>query len=217
MIYLTSDLHGDLTLSGFTEYLERATDADTLIILGDTELSFRDTPENRAFTEEFLAIEKNIAIIDGNHENHPFLRSFPVEEKWGAPVYRLSPYIVCLQRGYIYEIEGKRLFIMGGCKSSDRWREWGLLYPFEEPSDEELARAYASLDEAGGRVDFVLTHKYNKHRPEEYDDSLVHKLMRLEEYIDNNVEYKHWYYGHGHRNLEIDDRHTMVYDRLVKL
>ena len=210
MIYLISDIHGDIEHRGLTNFLEVAKEGDILIILGDTELSFRDTPENRAFTEKFLSIGATIALVDGNHDNHPYLRSFPEDWAWGAPVFRLSPNIVCLRRGNIYEIEGKKFFIMGGCKSSDKWREWGLLYPFEEPSEEELAHAYESLRNAGNKVDYILTHKYNKFRPETFDDSPVHKLMKLEKYIDDEVEYKHWYYGHGHRDLEIDEKHTMV-------
>lgn len=66
--------NNNINFAGLTEYLEKATDDGLLIILGDMGLEFRDTEENKKFTEQFLAIKKNIAIVDGNHENfedHP--------------------------------------------------------------------------------------------------------------------------------------------------
>ena len=76
MIYIISDLHGDKNVKGLQEYLNIATDDDLLIVLGDICLQFADTEENREFTEYFLSLKKNIAFIDGNHENFKYLNTF---------------------------------------------------------------------------------------------------------------------------------------------
>ena len=60
-----------------------------LIILGDVGLNFEKTKENKEFTEYFLSARKNIAFIDGNHENFEYLNSLP-EEELNAPIEELD-------------------------------------------------------------------------------------------------------------------------------
>lgn len=40
--------------------------------------------------------------------------------------------------------------------------------------------------------------------------------MKLPE-IDMTVDYKHWYFGHFHDDVEVDDRHTLLYQNVVEL
>lgn len=214
MIYMISDLHGVIDFEGLNEYIRIATADDLLIILGDVGLKFENNEKNRIFTEQFLKIDKPIAIVDGNHENHPYFRSHPEEVMYGSLVYRLTDNIVCLKRGNVYEIEGKSFFVMGGCKSSQRWYDIGLWFEHEDPSEEEIKLAYENLKSRSNKVDYVLTHKYKRWQPE-----LIrpHSLEELTEYIEDSVEYRHWFSGHWHNNERRDDRHTIVYDKLYRL
>lgn len=214
MIYLISDIHGKTEFKGLLQYLERAEKDDLLIVLGDVGLTFGDTEENRVFTEWFLSLEKNIAIVDGNHENFEYLRSFPEEDWNGGKVHRLTENIVHLMRGNAFKIEDKSVFVFGGCKSSKVWHELGLYYPGEEPEKEELALAYETIKKNGFEFDYILTHKYEQTPP---DATYCPELGELEKYIDENVSYKHWYCGHSHKYREIDERHTIVFDELIKL
>lgn len=209
MIYLISDLHGGDDIKGFEKYLSSAKEDDLLIILGDIELNFRDTEQNRRFTEYFLSIDKKIAIIDGNHENHPYLRSFPETEWCGATVHRLSESIVYLKRGNIYTIDGKTFFVMGGCKSSQKWHDSGLVFDMEDPSEEETAFAVENLKKHGNKVDYVLTHRYGK--------NYVCPLQSLTDYVDENVSFTHWYSGHWHKQERMDEKHTVVYCEAIPL
>lgn len=212
MIYLLSDPHGGEYASGLAAYRRTYRPGDLLILLGDTELAFRATEENRRFTEEFLALPFPVAIIDGNHENYPWLRSFPTEQWCGGTVHRLTEQIVCLQRGEIYEIENKRFFVMGGCKSSAKWKEMGLWYPEEEPSAAEITHARANLAHHGNRVDYVLTHKF-----ERGDDPESPTLAGLCAWIEANVAYAHWFEGHHHKKERIGEKLTRIFDELVAL
>lgn len=214
MIYFFSDVHGDKHFKGLKEYLSMASETDLLIILGDIELNFAKTEENAFFTEFFLSIKKNIAFIDGNHENHPYLNSFP-EETWnGGCVNRLSDNIIRLKRGNVYDIEGKSFFVMGGCKSSPKWKEMGLWYEGEEPSEEELSLAYENLKNHKNKVDYVLTHNYMRYKP--WDEPVPPmSLIGISDYIDSSVDFGHWYSGHWHENKALDEKHTLVYDELT--
>lgn len=213
MIYLLSDLHGDIEFPGLKEYLNVATDEDLLIILGDVGLNFEEKEKNREFTEFFLSIKKNIVFIDGNHENFEYLYTFP-EEKWnGGTVGRLSSNILHLKRGNFYKIEGKTFFVFGGCKSSSKWKEMGLWYPEEEPSEEEYNLAYYNLKANDYCADYILTHKYEKNPEQE----TTRRLAEFTKFIEDNVSYKKWYSGHWHKNSVLDGKHIFIYDKLHTL
>ena len=212
MIYLISDLHGCMDFCGLQEYCRSAGKEDLLIILGDVGIAFEESEENRIFTKQFLSIGKNIAIVDGNHENFAYLNGFS-REKWkGGIVSRLTENIVHLRRGNIYTIEGKRFFVFGGCKSSPKWKEQGLWHEGEEPCEEEIAYAYDNLRQCGYAVDYILTHKYEQMPPR---GTVSEDLLNLTSFIEKNVQYQHWYAGHWHTNQHADEKHTFVYDDLV--
>ena len=214
MTYLISDLHGNMDFYGLQEYCRIAKDEDLLIVLGDVGLAFEESEENRIFTEKFLSIDKNIAIVDGNHDNFAYLNSFP-REKWnGGIVSRLTEKIVHLRRGNVYGIGGSSFFVFGGCKSSPKWKECGLWHEGEEPSEEELAYAYDSLKKCGYSVDYILTHKYEQTPPR---GTVSKHLQELTVFLEKNVRYRHWYAGHWHADECIDEKHTCVYDKLVPI
>lgn len=212
MIYFLSDQHGGEKIGDLKKYIETASDKDLLIILGDVGIKFCDTEQNREFDELILSSKKKIAFLDGNHENFKYIYSFP-EEKWcGGVVHRLTENVVHLERGYVYEIDGKSFFVFGGCNSSAKWREQGLWQSEEAPTEQELSRAYANLEKCGNKVDYVLMHKYEVGR-----GTQTPELLELCSFIDSRVEFKHFYAGHWHTEERVDPKHTFVYDKLVSL
>jgi len=213
VVYLISDLHGEKDFKGLDEYINTAGDNDLLIILGDICMKFMDTEKNRAFTEYFLSIKNNIAIVDGNHENFAYIDSFPEEEWNGGTIHRLTDSIIHLKRGNVFEIEGKTFFVFGGCKSSSRWAERGLWYFGEEATDEECEYAKSNLKRYGNKVDFILTHKYE----EESCKTICQNLLELTSYIEHTTEYGSWYSGHWHINKQVDEKHFLVYDELTRI
>jgi len=214
MIYFLSDLHGDINFCGLNDYLKIAKSDDLLIILGDIGLKFQDSQDNRIFTQYFLSLEKNIAFIDGNHENFDYLKSFPEKTWCGGLVHMLSPNIVHLKRGNVFTIEKKNFFVFGGCKSSEKWKQSGLWHYGEEPESDELELAYKNLEKHNFALDYILTHKYERNPKPEV---LCKELQDLSRFIDKNVKFKKWYYGHGHANRILDKKHIMVYNNLVSL
>ncbi len=213
MIYFISDPHGGESMKGFAQYEAIRKEGDLLIVLGDLGLGFTDTLENRAFDEYFLSLPYPVAVVDGNHENFDRLYAYPEEEMWGGRGRRLSENAVLLSRGYVFDMEGYSFFVMGGCKSSAKWRDMGLCWPQEEQTEEEISRAYDSLAARGNRVDYVLTHKYR------LEDPLAPPLsfQGLLHHIEKNVTYTHWYSGHWHSGFALDEKHTVVYDTPVPL
>lgn len=213
MIYFIADLHGTESHDALRRYLDLYKEGDLLVILGDLGLRFRDTEENRAFDAFIMSIDRPIALVDGNHENHPYLRSFPEEDFCGGRVHRISPHIVYLKRGHVFQIADRTFFVMGGCRSTEKWYESGHVYAGEDPSREEIAFAYETLERHNNHVDYVLTHKY---KPDMQSDD-PYTLDGLVAYIDKRVEFRHWYCGHWHKNERYDERHTIVYDTPIAI
>lgn len=83
------------------------------------------------------------------------------------------------------------------------------IYSFPE---EELARAYSNLRACGYKVDYVLTHKY-----EEGKGTRTEELLSLCRFIDEKVDFKHYYAGHWHTTRREDKKHTFVYDTIIPL
>lgn len=198
MVYFISDLHANIDFEGLNEYLQKCSDDDLLILLGDTFLYLEET-ENKSgeFTEKFLAIEKNIAIVDGNHENFEYLDNLPKEEWNGGVVGRLTKNIVHLRRGNVYTIDGEKYFAFGGCAVTS----------------DDIHNAHKNLKFHNYNVDYILTHKYENNL---FSDDRSNELkIQFSEFIDQNVNFKKWFSGHWHKNVEIDEKHIIVYDKLI--
>lgn len=65
--------------------------------------------------------------MDGNHENFDLINEYPVEEWCGGKVHIIrcdkegKPKIIHLMRGQVFEIEGKKIFTVGGAYSIDKY------------------------------------------------------------------------------------------------
>lgn len=214
-VYVISDPHGKRDFEGLNDYLAMAGEGDLLIILGDVFFGceFGEGDRLREYNEWFKSLDKNIAFIDGNHENYAHIATYPEEEWCGGRVRRISEHIVYLKRGEIYDIGGRSVFTFGGCKSSAKWHEEGMAYEGEDPTPEEVARGIAALERVGNKVDFVLTHKHERG----IDPTVSEGLMELTSYIEGNVEYKRWYYGHWHTAKDVDEKHRIIYKELREL
>ena len=36
-------------------------------------------------------------------------------------------------------------------------------------------------------------------------------------YFEDNVEYGHWYFGHYHLDMEINEKKTLLYNKIIKI
>ena len=214
MIYFISDLHGGKDTRSLEKYGKIRNDGDILIILGDVGVKFdKNSEDNAYFDRYFLDLKYPILMIDGNHENFDYLYSCPKEKAYGGEVHRLTDSVIHLCRGEIFTIDGKTFLVMGGCKSTQKWKDSGLWWEAEDPTAEEIAHARENLAACGNKVDYILTHKHRRTNADENDLT----LEGLIEYIEKNVEYNHWYSGHWHAEAFPDKKHTIVYDNPIQL
>ncbi len=233
-IFITGDTHGDIDRSKINtrEWPEqkKLTKDDFLIIVGDVAMRWYDTKpdgslvgydrnmikwyENKTFTTLF---------IDGNHENHNALNAYPVTEWHGGKVHQISDSVYHLMRGQVYDIDGLSFFTMGGADSVDKYHRvinvsW---WENEMPSKAEYEEAMNNLEKHNMKVDYVITHccgtsllpmLFTAH----FDrDTLTQFFDHLE--FDFGLQFKHWYFGHHHQDIKIDDSHTCLYQRIIQI
>lgn len=227
-IFITGDTHGDYDTWSVEarfdpEIGETLTKDDYLIIVGDVGCCWVGNHEKgtRLYYQLEAAglldhddeIQKywedkpyTVLFIDGNHENHAQLDSYPVEEWHGGKVHFIKPHLIHLMRGQVYDIAGKTFFTMGGAQSTDKaYRVEDLSWWAREmPSKEELDEGIENLKKHNMKVDVVLTHcapekTVNKFMQRMYYRSNNQLTDYLEELIHGyDLKFRDWFFGHYH-------------------
>ncbi len=227
MIFVTGDTHGlndSYKLHIFAGEHPELTKDDYMIIAGD----FGALWSNDSLVESlkfYKDLPFTVLFVDGNHENFDMINSYPVEEWHGGKVHKIKPDIIHLMRGQIFEIEGNTIFTFGGATSIDKFmrREGISWWKQELPTYEELDEGIANLKRCGGKVDYIITHSCSE-RALAYPairNSATLKLACSESgmlsYLEENADFRHWYFGHFHLDARLGDKYTALYQKIVKL
>lgn len=217
MIYITGDTHG--APERFTENSmgdNNWTGDDFLIVCGDFGYIFCDNKSEKDFLDYLETKPYTICFCDGNHENFSAIYAYPKEFWNGGYVHRIRKNILHLMRGQVFEIDGKKVFTMGGAYSIDRYvRKLNLSYWEEEiPSNEEYREATQNLREHNDEVDIVITHTAPREiirRMGYYPDAHDMELTGFLEWLMYQVKFKHWYFGHWHMDKPVAEKFTAVF------
>lgn len=159
-------------------------------------------------------------FVDGNHENFETLNKLPVKEKFGGFVGEVAPNIYHLKRGQVLDIDGKRFFVMGGASSHDKLHriEGVSWWQDELPTRQETNRALKALDACGWGVDFVITHcapsTVQQYISIRYEPDYATKFL---EYVRQNLEFKRWFFGHYHIDLNIGKEFRAIYNDVLRI
>ena len=243
MIYITGDTHGEL--HRFSQKKCPAGEGDCVIICGDFGCVWDGSAEQKYWLDWLNEKPWTTLFLDGNHENFDLLKRYPVTAWNGGRVQFIRPRVVHLMRGQVYDLDGIRIFAMGGAASHDI--SSGILEPDdpdfyqkrrrldraramyrihhiswwkeEMPSEEEYAEGIRNLEGVGNRVDFILTH---------CAPSSVQKLISdgtfrsdpLTDYLEQirvQCEFKRWFFGHYHMEREIGEKFVLLYETIRPL
>ena len=224
MVYVTGDTHTpvDIHKLSTTMFPEQKTMTkdDYVIVCGDFGAVWDGSNTDRYWQKWYKDKNFTTLFVDGNHENFHLLQQFPEREFCGGKVHEIAPSVFHLKRGEIFHIDGKSFFCLGGASSHDKqfrvenvswWRE-------ELPSKQELEHAYQTLEGAGWRVDYIITHcapkKVQAQIAEWYENDSATSFLQI---VEENCEFKHWFFGHYHRDLDLDPKHTCLYQRIIPI
>ena len=222
MIMFSGDLHGNcmneltaLNSKNVKSLCQHPENIKYHIILGDCGFLFGGSRKEVDKTDKYLQSwfnEKNYITlcVFGNHENYDKLLSLPmVDIGIGNLVYKVSDKIYYLQRGKCYNIDGKKVLVLGGGLSIDKdsrieYLDWWKQEMWSYTEQESL---FSYLKEEN-EFDYIISHT----APDKFIDCLQNHLRtNLRQYRDDTVlinnmvnsmaNYKHWYCGHYHTTL----------------
>ena len=234
MINITGDPHGEISRFSLEFMPEQVawSSEDKIIFAGDFGYVFlgeKSSLSEKSNLDMLSQKSFEILFVDGNHEGFDHLLEYPEIIRYGAPVRRIRDNIFWLQRGYVYNIEGKRVFVMGGAYSVDKavrmkYREicgQKIWFDQELPCAEEYRRAIDNLKACNMEVDYVITHtaptsvihRLLGQRPDMHDAELTGFL----DWVYHEVNFKKWFFGHFHEDVEIAPNMFACYMTLHQL
>lgn len=223
-LYITGDTHGDADVRKLykRKFPQRVLDKnDYVLICGDCGAVWDGAGFDRYIQRYWKNKNWTTLYVDGNHENFDILNSLPVEEWCGGKIHRVSESVIHLMRGQVFDIDGHKIFTMGGASSHDKiYRKEGVSWwKAELPSEEEYNEALKNLEKHNNTVDYVVTHCASSEVQDlipagSYEKDELTGFLKL---IDKDVDFKHWYFGHYHKDLEVDNKHTALYQSVIQL
>lgn len=224
MIYITGDTHIPIDITKLSSkrfpQQKKMSEKDYLIICGDFGGIFNGDNEEKYWLKWLSDKKFTTLFIDGNHENFDLLSSFPEIEFHGGNAHKISDKIYHLMRGQIFEIDGKKIFTLGGASSHDKeyrieGKNW---WKAELPSDEEYKTAICNLNKTDNNVDIIITHCAPTSIQKEIDEKCdINKLTDFLEDLKNSITYSKWFFGHYHKDLEVDNKYTAIFEKVVLL
>lgn len=229
MVFVTGDVHCPIDVHKLNTKnfpLQKSlTKDDYLIVCGDMGLvwSYPDGPrykEDLYWQKWFNNRNYTILFVDGNHENHPMLASYPVVDFCGGKAHQIKDSVYHLIRGEVYTIDGKTFFCFGGASSHDKHlRKEGVDWWSEEIANlAEMNKAIDNLEKYNNEVDYIISHccstrVQNIISPYYESDSMT----QFFKFIEENIKFKAWYFGHYHTDTVIAPNFVCVYDQIFKL
>ena len=246
MIYITGDCHGDYDRFRDDIFIEskEMTKDDYVIICGDFGL-WNESKDQDERLDWLTSRPFTTLWVDGNHENYDLLSTYETEMWHGGKVNFIRPSIIHLQRGQIFEIEGKTFFTFGGASSHDI--SGGILEPhdpdfFEQlekarrqprpfrinhvswwkkelPSEEEMEEGRKNLKKVCNKVDYVITHCTSSSIQAILSFGMYKRdiLTDYLEEIKNTIEYQIWFFGHYHDNKKVTKKDILLYEQMIRL
>ena len=221
MIFVTGDTHG--IFSRFEDpRLKKLGKGDTLIICGDFGFLWNGSKEEINVLKKLSKKKYNICFVDGTHENFDMLNSIRIKKWNGGKVHHIASNIFHLMRGQVFEIEGTKIFTMGGGESPDidirfEMDTWSDL---EIPTREELVEGVENLQKYGGKIDLIITHE----PPAKIKDFLMlhsgsdASITAINTYLEDVsriCQFKHWYFGSLHMDKFISTSHICVFNNII--
>lgn len=224
MIYITGDTHipvdiQKLSTKRFPQQKEM-TKNDYVIICGDFGGVWDGSNEEKYWIKWLKSKNFTTLFIDGNHENFEMLYSLPIAEFGGGDAHKVDNGIYHLMRGEVYTIRGKKFFVFGGASSHDKAcrMEGKTWWSAEMPNEQEYNNAENNLAKNNFNVDYVITH--SAPTSVQNDIAPTYEINRLTEFLEsikNRLTCQKWFFGHYHKDVELDDKFKGVFNKIIRV
>lgn len=243
MLLVTGDTHGNFSRFSKRNYGKYLDVNDIVIICGDFGLLWEEDKEFLYWRKFFEERDWTTLFVSGNHENYNMLENYPIEKWNGGNIRRIGEKIIHLERGQIFEIQGKKIFTFGGASSHDI--EGGILnrnddnfrlkathlrkrkinfrvlneswWERELPNEKEMQEGLENLARYNNEVDIIISHCCSNITQANFGVKGKDILTDYFDKIEEIVSFKHWYFGHYHQDRILDNKHTIMYHDLKEV
>ena len=214
MIYVTGDMHGDYAV--FSERkLDRLKKGDKLIVTGDFGFIWDNSNEEIKNLARLSKKKYDILFVEGAHENFQRLRKLPEADLYRGKAYKIDHNIYCLKRGEMYYIDGRSVLAIGGGRPPHDETDGDSL---SMPTDAELQYAVETIQAHNRRVDLIVTHEAPASVKRLIDrDAAINDLNIFLDTVMHNTAYRRWYFGSLHRDRQVSDQLTCVFEAVHKI
>lgn len=186
-----------------------------MIILGDTGINYYLDERDKTLKEQLNSYNIKLFCVQGNHEERPEnISTYKEIDMFGGKVFieEAYPNLIFAKNGELYDIDNKKVLVMGGAYSVDK--NYRIIYRYPWFKDEQLSKE--EMDNIlnkykGQHIDIVLSHTCPlKYEPTEVfmkdiDQSNVDKSMEnFLDKVEESIDYDKWYCGHYHIEKQID-------------
>ncbi len=218
MIYITGDIHGDLSRFK-SPLLRKLKKNDALIICGDFGFIWDGSDKEKKLLKKIGRKRYNVLFVEGSHENYDLLEQYEVTEWCGGKTRQIYGRLRQLMRGQVFEIAEKTVFTFGGGQSDDNadlveGQNW---WPREIPNEHEINEGIANLEKVKGEVDFVVTYEppAKLHEFIDHQGSRINHINAFLNDVYEKATFKKWFFGKLHLNKLIPPKYHAVYDNIV--
>lgn len=225
MIYLTGDLHGDMSDKRI-DFFKSLNEEDILIILGDAGIYFY---LHKIEEWNNLNLQCQTIALRGNHDNTFILHDMKKINFLGAKCYKLNNNTFIPKEGEIFTLNNKKFFVFGGALSIDKaWRTLGFDYwPDEQPNRADYQNAINNLKKVNWNIDYFLAHDIYRDIAKRMfyindiiDSSTSTMLGEIESQIKiNGGKPYEYFFGHWHKYGQFGDeiKYTCLYNEVYCL
>lgn len=223
MVYITGDMHGEPERFADPK-LKKLKKTDTLIVCGDFGFLWDGSRGEQKFLKKIGKMKFNVCFIDGTHENFEMLKEYPIEDFCGGKARHICGNLYHLTRGQVFEIDGLKIFTMGGGESPDIDIRFDIdAWSRDEiPTQLELLEGAKNLEKHKSTVDVVVTHEppatIKGFLNLKNSDPAATRTTILNSYFEELGKYckfKKWYFGSMHVDKFISSTHTAVFNNIV--
>lgn len=220
LICITGDMHGDL--SRFNDKRIKALKKnDVLIVCGDFGFIWNGSKHEQRILKKIGKKRFYTLFVDGCHENFDLLAKYPESDFCGGTVHRISGNLMHIKRGAVLSIQGYKFFGFGGgqTKEIDIRRESHTWFEAELPDNDEIEYAAQNLKNAGGEVDYIITHEPPASM-KEFLGFEVNQISFMHTFFDkvkNGCKFKMWFFGKAHINKLVPPKYRCLFDDVVVL
>ena len=209
MFFITGDTHREFYR------LHDIEKNNMLIILGDAGINYYLDERDNKLKEQLNSYNIKLFCVQGNHEERPEnISTYKEIDMFGGKVFIEEEYpnLIFAKNGELYDIDNKKVLVIGGAYSVDK--NYRIIYGYPWFKDEQLSKEEMNniLNKYKGQhMDIVLSHTCPlKYEPTEVfmkgiDQSDVDKSMeKFLDRVEKSIDYDKWYCGHYHTEKQID-------------